>query len=266
MAGAFDITTTSTSVKLPPSRTGQLVFTVTNTSGRPLTVRGVIVTPQSPDQKAWFNIEGAVERPAPPNVGLQYAVNIAVPMSAPAGPAVARLDAIAREDPDAYQTQGPAVVVDVPPAVVPPVRTPFPWWIVAVAVAVLLVLGGGGYLVYRLVNNTDPAAAFAGHWIVSSSAKGGITIDDITIARSGTSDTFEINGTASCLTPTNTLVPCNFSVPANYDPTHKTLVFNLNLPTGIVTGSASVDQSGNTMVVNLTGPGFVIGPYVFTKQ
>lgn len=245
MAGAFDITTTTTELKLPPARTGQLVFTVTNTSGRQLTVRGMIVTLQSPDQKNWFNIVGGVERPCPPAVSLQYVVSVAVPSSAPAGPVTARFDALAKEDPDAYQAHGPAVVVDIPAVVVPPVRKPFPWWIVAVVLLALLVLGGGGYAAYRLINNHAapvakasptpprpsptplyPPGFSAGTWVnlvTTSSDPGPRNL------------VIQVNGTVVTAKPTYTVcytkAPfwCDISGmssgPATYDPSRQAFVF-----------------------------------------
>jgi Laminin G domain len=144
MAGAFAITTTTTSAKLPGNRRGQFQFTVTNVSGRHLTVRGRAVA-QSAEQNAWFSIEGQPERSCEANATLDFAVNVAVPHTAPATPITFHLDAIGLDNPDEYSSQGPAIVLEVPPATE---KKAFPWWIVAVAAGVVVVLVAGGVIWY----------------------------------------------------------------------------------------------------------------------
>ena len=287
MAGAFDITTTTTELKLPPARTGQLVFTVTNTSGRQLTVRGMVVTLQSPDQKNWFSIVGAVERPSPSGVSLQYVVSVAVPSSAPAGPVTARFDALAKEDPDAYQAHGPAVVVDIPAVVVAPVRKPFPWWIVAVVVLALLVLGGGGYAAYRLINNHAtpvakapqtptpprptptllyPPGFSAGTWVNLVTNPGDPGPRNLVI---------QVNGTVVTAKPTYsvcfTRAPfwCNFSGktsgPATYDALRQAFVFTWTDGSDTMQGTATFTPDHH-MVLVMTWNGGLPTTYTLNLQ
>ena len=197
-SGTFAITTTVTSTKLPTSRTGQLLFTVTNTSGRQLTVRGLVVTPQGAAQKAYFVIDGPPERPCAPNTSLDYKINISVPAEAAAGTVIVRFDAIGVENPDVYASQGPSVVVDVPPVALP--KKPFPWWIVAVGAAAVLLIGGGAGFAWYAVHNhlfgqtaqaspkptptpPNPIDKFVGTWLYQSGPANAVRRIDI--ARQG---------------------------------------------------------------------------------
>lgn len=279
MVGAFDITTTVTNLKLPATRKGQLIFTITNTSGRPLTMRGLIVTPQSTDQKAWFGIVGDVERPSPPGVALQYEVNIAVPPSAPAGPVIVRFDAIAREDPDAYATAGPSVVVEVPAVVIPPVHRSFPWWIIAAVVAAVLLLGGGGYGVYRLVssNNKPPVvkASPSPSQVVPLSLQQGVWTNVVTNPADPGPRSFTIEvagGTVMgkplysvCINavPTWCLID-GMSAPGTYDASHQAYVFTWTTSGGDkVVGTATLDPA-HQMILTMTWDGVHATTYVLS--
>ena len=262
MAGAFAITTTTSSVKLTPARTGQLQFTVTNTSGQQLTVRGVIVTPQGEDKKVWFTIDGQPERSCAPNTALAYKVNIAVPPEAPAGPLIVRFDALGVENPDVYSSQGPSVVLDVPPVSIP--SKPFPWWIVAVAVLAVLLLGGGTgaawYFTHQKTTGgkaavsptptatTDPLIRFVGTWTNVVTASGDPGPRSVAITRSGNSlqasmtfSVCQLNGPLWCLIVGPSI--------GTYDPATQTVTFNWQNGADRYTAVASV-PSASTLVID----------------
>lgn len=131
----FTITTGSNTLVLNAERKGETAFTVTNISGRRLRGRGV---PQLLEQTApgWLSIAGEAEREFGIAATRQYAVQVAVPMDAPAGDYTFRLDMVDVDNPDENFTQGPGVAFQVTP--LPP--KPFPWWIVVVVAGVIVLL------------------------------------------------------------------------------------------------------------------------------
>jgi hypothetical protein len=139
MANPFVITAASNSVPLSAERTGQATFTVFNASGRPISGRARIV-PEDPATEPWITVAGAAERAFGIAGAQQFAVEIKAPPTAPAGDVRFRLDVVDVENPDENYTQGPSVTFQVPEAPAP--SKPFPWWIVAVAAGVIILLGG----------------------------------------------------------------------------------------------------------------------------
>ncbi|HKV88855.1 MAG TPA: hypothetical protein VJT78_12735 [Candidatus Dormibacteraeota bacterium] len=272
MAGAFAITTTSTNLKLPTARTGKLQFTVTNTSGRQLTARGKVVV-QSPEQAAWFTIEGQSERSCAPNATLQYTVGIAVPPTAPAGPMVVRFDALGVENPDAYASQGPSVIVEVPPVSLP--KRPFPWWMVAAAVlAVLLVAGGTGVAWYLVEKNRDsnlahaspspvrtpspppdPLLRFLGTWSDSTATSG--NFDRVVIQGQQSAITATFRSTYGSLVGTGTYDPAADAITVKMDVTSFGITYHY-----VVVGRLLTDTE---MVISISLDGSAPSDFVFDK-
>src|SRR5262245_18290910 len=143
MATAFAITAATTTV---PLGAGEIPFTVTNTSGRPLRARLRAVALQ-PEQQGWFAVTGEPERPFALGETQQVSVRLTVPPQTPAGSYAVRLDAAAEDNPDDDSVQGPSVTVVVPP---PPPKKPLPWWLLLVAIAVVVLLVGGGAAFFLL--------------------------------------------------------------------------------------------------------------------
>jgi hypothetical protein len=138
MARSFAVTTASTTPQLDASRRGEVTFTVTNTTDRP--VRGQIaVTPQNATLATWLTLAGNNERDFSPNSTQQATVQIAVPPDVPAGSYPFRLDIASARNPETDYTEGPTVVFGVPVPLPPPPPPPFRWWIPAAAVAVVLI-------------------------------------------------------------------------------------------------------------------------------
>jgi hypothetical protein len=139
MANPFVITAASNSVLLSAERTGQATFTVFNASGRPISGRAQIV-PEDPATEPWMTLAGAAERAFGIAGAQQFVVEITAPPTAPAGDVRFRLAVVDVENPDENYSRGPSVTFHVPEAPAP--SKPFPWWIIAVAAGVIILLGG----------------------------------------------------------------------------------------------------------------------------
>jgi hypothetical protein len=144
MASAFSITITTNSVSIGKQRNAAVLFTVTNTSGKPLTGRSVLfMDPPNESQAAWLRLKPPQEseRSFPVNGVENYTVEVNVPVEASVGDYIFHLDMLGTEDPDETYTAGPRVKL----LVAQPEKKekkPFPWWIIAVAVGVLAVIIG----------------------------------------------------------------------------------------------------------------------------
>lgn len=149
MSSPFAITAATNTVSLDSQRQGQASFTVSNTETQAISGRGHVV-PLSTAAGPWLTLAGTPERDFARSESQQYVVQIAVPPTAPAGDYTFRLDVVDVADPDDNLSEGPTVKFTVPEPVV--VKKPFPWWIVAVAVAAVLVVGGGIYGLIRVLN------------------------------------------------------------------------------------------------------------------
>ena len=135
----FTITAASERVTVGGDGRGEITFTVTNSSARPL--RGQLrVRPLGSTQGEWLSIAGETERAFSPNATQQVVVKVATPPGAPAGKYQFRLDAISVINPDDDFTEGPTIDLEVKPTEAP--KKAFPWWIIAAAAgAVILVVG-----------------------------------------------------------------------------------------------------------------------------
>lgn len=136
MASTFSITSTSTAVHLDAQQRGEVAFTVSNTSGRSVRGRAKLVA-QDPAQRDWLTVAGDTERDFPVSGAQQFIVQVAVPPASKEGKYVFRLDAVSVQNPDEDYTQGPTVAFTVAKHE-PPKR----WWIAAVAVAAVVLIGG----------------------------------------------------------------------------------------------------------------------------
>jgi hypothetical protein len=138
MANPFSITAASNSVPLSGERTGQAAFTVFNASGRPIRGRALVV-PEDPTAESWLSVVGDVEYSFDIAGTQQFLIRIEVPPSVAAGNVRFRLDMVDVENPDENYSRGPTVAFQVPEPVATP--QPFPWWIVAVVVGVIILIG-----------------------------------------------------------------------------------------------------------------------------
>jgi hypothetical protein len=145
MSRIFAITAISDRVPTGGDGRGEITFTVTNSSARPL--RGQLrVRPLGSTQKEWLNIAGESERTFSPNATQQVVVKINVPPGAPAGKYQFRLDTFSLINPDDDFTEGPTVDLEIKAREAP--KKAFPWWIVAAAAGALILIIGLSWLLW----------------------------------------------------------------------------------------------------------------------
>jgi hypothetical protein len=212
MPKTFTITTTAAeTIKSDAKGHAEAVFTVTNTTSRP--VRGMAkATPLDGTRQEWLKIAGETDRDFAAGGTQQFVVTFDAPVAAapppgarppaaatPAGPSAAdrcgfRLDVALATNPDEDFTEGQAVNVELPKPAAKPAPTPFPKWIILVIIAIFLVVGGVVLvLVLKSSNGGDndndetptptpvasptpkPAPTFNGNWNNSDKNTSGVT-------------------------------------------------------------------------------------------
>src|SRR5215510_7212854 len=137
MSRIFAITAASDRVPIGGDGRGEITFTVTNSSARPL--RGQLrVRPLGSTKGEWLSVAGEAERVFSPNATQQVVVKVATPPGAPAGKYQFRLDAVSAINPDNDFTEGPTIDLEVKATEAP--NEAFPWWIVVVAAAGAVIL------------------------------------------------------------------------------------------------------------------------------
>ena len=149
MPNPFSITAATETVRLDAQGRGSNTFTVSNISGRSRRGRARLI-PAEPGQASWLSLDGEAERDFTADGTHQYTVRIAVPPGTPAGRHTFGLDVVSVENPDEEWSQGPKVAFEVP-ATAPP-KKPFPWWIIAVILGLLLV---GSLVVWLLTRDKE---------------------------------------------------------------------------------------------------------------
>jgi PASTA domain len=162
MARTFAITTTAPDPLTVDARGhAEAVFTVTNTTSRP--IRGMGKPKAMGDTKSeWLRVQGDTERDFGAGATEQFTVSFDGPKDQPASapstgatpipPAVRkysfRLDVASATNPEEDFTEGPSVTAVMTPA--PVIRkAKFPWWIIPVAAVVILAVGITLFLVLR---------------------------------------------------------------------------------------------------------------------
>ena len=110
---AFSISTPSATIELPPNRTAEVPFTVTNLAGRALRAtaipRGLGTAPAD-----WFTIAGDEEQLYEDGAIKQVRMVVDPALGAPEGRYTFRLDVAAAENPAMDFAEGPTCAVDVP--------------------------------------------------------------------------------------------------------------------------------------------------------
>ncbi|GCF09779.1 hypothetical protein [Dictyobacter arantiisoli] len=147
MSSLFAITTATNTVLLDNNQQGQTSFIVSNTTAQTIHSRVHIVA-QPEACISWLTLQGEAERDISASGSQQYTIHIAVPTNSPAGDYTFRLNAADQANPDDNFSEGPTVKFTV--TVPDPVKKAFPWWIVAVAVAALVVITGISFSIYKI--------------------------------------------------------------------------------------------------------------------
>ncbi|MGE5721639.1 MAG: PASTA domain-containing protein [Sphingomonadales bacterium] len=150
---SFEIAEGPTSVSLEGSSTdpkaprkGSAVYNVTNRSGQ--TAAGRLSIQTTGQSKAeWFSIDGERERNFAPGETQTAAVTISVPPDVAAGDYAFRVRVVAVNDPDNDHAEGPITSAKVPPPSTAPKKALWPW--IVAAIVLLLVLGVGGYFLFK---------------------------------------------------------------------------------------------------------------------
>jgi beta-lactam-binding protein with PASTA domain len=173
---AFIVTAASEKVRLDESGRARAQFTVTNSSAQPIKGR-LLTRPRKPAKPEWFSIIGDSSRDFAPDATEQVVVQLDVPPGSRPGSYRFRLDAVSEAAPDEDFTEGPYVAFEVAPAAEPKKR--FPWWILAVVGAAIL-LAVIGVLVWLLARDGGEKSV-AVPAVTSMSAR----VADSTLANAG---------------------------------------------------------------------------------
>jgi len=121
---------------------GNAVFGVTNKTGEGLTAR-FSVQIQGGGKAEWYSIQGEPERPVAAGETQTVTVVAKIPAATPPGQHRIKLRATNVNDPDNDSTDSAVATVTIPAVAKPPVKKkPFPWWIIAVAAGVLVLVIG----------------------------------------------------------------------------------------------------------------------------
>lgn len=140
MPRAFDITATTSSVQLDASGLGEVSFTLSNALRQAVALRAS-VEPVGTARAEWMTFPDGMERTLSPDGTAVIPVRISVPRGTPPGTYSFSLVAASISNPDEHYDRGPTVAFTVAEAAAP-VKKPFPWWLVALAAGVLVIVGG----------------------------------------------------------------------------------------------------------------------------
>jgi PASTA domain len=141
----FAITAARETVTLDNEGRADVSFTASNSGPKSMAGRMKLV-PLGPTKAAWLSLEGEPERNFAKGEAHQLTVHIAVPRGTPVGKYSFRLNIISVENPDDEFTEGPSVSFEVKELASAAPRK-FPWWIVAIAAALV----GAGIITWLLI-------------------------------------------------------------------------------------------------------------------
>jgi len=154
MARVFAVTASTDRLRLDASGRAEVSFTISNTAKRLLRSR-VKVQPLGAAGADWFSLAGEADRDLAPDATHQVTVRIAAPATA-AGTFTFQLRVVSIDNPDEDWTDGPATAFEAA-GVAKPAGGKFPWWILVVVGAVVLIAGGVAAFVFtRPAGLNDP--------------------------------------------------------------------------------------------------------------
>lgn len=173
MANIFAITTATDDIKASADGKATTVFTVTNTSNKPM--RGIAkARPLGNTQQDWLSVEGETERDFSANGTQQFTVNFRKPVTPAAAGTPAtpekfpfRLDVASALNPDEQFTEGPTINVEVTPLVIKPPPPPFKWWIILIIVGAVALIAG---VVIFFAFCGKGSGKFSGNWVNANPA------------------------------------------------------------------------------------------------
>ena len=139
MPSVFDVTVSSPQVALNASGQAEVSFTISNKLGTGVGVRAT-VEPTGTTPPGWLAFPEGAERSLTPDGTAVLPVRIAAPAGTAPGTYGFSLVVASQSNPDEHYVRSPSVAFSV--AVAAPVKKRFPWWIVALAAGVLLLVGG----------------------------------------------------------------------------------------------------------------------------
>ena len=113
MSNSYTITVLKSTVQIEPGKSGSASFTVTNKTGKAMTVRAEAVF-VGQGKASWLVIDGEVIRDFSADGTQQYLVKISVPANAASGTYPFKLRAYSVDDPDEYFAESSVVEVTVP--------------------------------------------------------------------------------------------------------------------------------------------------------
>ena len=149
MANIFAVTSANDTIKLNANRQGEAVFTVTNTTARP--IRGLArIKPLGDTKQQWLTLKGESERDFVGSGTQQFTVMLDIPANTPPGKYGLRLDVASSVNPDEHFTEGPIVSAELLP---PRPAAASKAWMIPVALIVLALIGGG---IFFLVTRKKP--------------------------------------------------------------------------------------------------------------
>jgi beta-lactam-binding protein with PASTA domain len=140
----------------------------------------VSLTVQKPVVQSWLALKEEPERVIPIAGTVQYTVAIVAPPDADPGSYSFNLDVLGEENPDEDYTRGPAVTFEVPAPVVVKKR-PFPWWILAVVAAVLLVVSLAAFFLWPRSVEVPDVAGLGFAAAVASLEEAGLEVEEETV-------------------------------------------------------------------------------------
>lgn len=150
---SFQIKVTKNELELFGNKDGSVIFTVANTSGRPIIPAKAELDVGKDYISSWLVIEGGEEKHFPVDTTQQYTVNIKIPEDAKPGSYSFRLNMIGIEDPDTDFSQGPLVSFNVKNEKGDAVMNKTPWlWIILAGVGFSL---AAGLLLWKLFSSGD---------------------------------------------------------------------------------------------------------------
>ena len=154
MARVFAVTASTDRLRLDASGRGEVSFTISNTEKRLLRSR-VRVQPLGAARADWFSLAGEADRDLAPDATHQVTVRVAAPATA-AGTFTFQLRVVSIDNPDEDWTDGPVTAFEAAGAAKPP-NGKFPWWILLVVGAVVLIAGGvAAFIFLRPAGLNDP--------------------------------------------------------------------------------------------------------------